>query len=324
MSEERIEIAYSKPTLVKRLLAMLVDFFFFGFLSFILFSLSNTAVSSFDFYKKNAALRSSLQEESCLYVEGEDIVSYVNNHEELFNGVRAEKDYLSEHIDAFYANEKFLDEGERTKAVKEYETRKAEAEKDGVMLFALSESVFVENDVNPSWLITFYSEEIDNYARPLFFGYVPYLETTRTIWISSIIELLVSMTISYLLFYVVVPLWLLKRGRQSVGMSIFKIGMVGRDAFNVSKKRFLLKALFCYFAYVILDIAFLVPLFISAGMLFLSNRNQSLSDYVIGTYMVDVTDDEIYLDINDYLDRKKLSEEASIENKSFELDNHGL
>ena len=30
MSEERIEIAYSKPTMVKRLLAMLVDFFFVG------------------------------------------------------------------------------------------------------------------------------------------------------------------------------------------------------------------------------------------------------------------------------------------------------
>lgn len=324
MSEEKIEISYSKPSLGKRFLAMLVDFFFFGFLTFVLFSLSNTAVSSMEFYQKNMELRTSLQEESSLYVKGDDIVTYVKNNEELFTGVRAQKDYLSAHIDAFYANEKFLSEGERTKALGEYASRKANASKDGTPLFTLKDGVYEENDVNPSWHIDFYAEEIDNHARPIFASYLPYIETTKTIWITAIIEFFASMTVSYFLFFVVVPLWLLKRGRLTVGRSIFKIGMIGKDAFNVSTKRFLLRALFSYVVYLILDIAFLIPLFISAGMLFLSNRNQSLADYVLGTYMVDVTNDDIYLDINDYLDRKNLSKKASIENKSFELDNHGL
>ena len=324
MSEDKIEISYSRPSLGKRFLAMLIDVFFFGFLSFVLFSLSNSIVASMDFYKNNNALRSSLQAESSLYVEGDDIVSYVKNHEELFNGVRAEKDYLSSHIDAFYANEKFLDAGERSKAIGEYNSRKAIASKEGEALFTLKDGAYVENDVNPNWHLDFYSDEINNHCRPLFTSYIPYIETTKTIWISSLVEILISVTISYFLFYVVVPLWLLKRGRLTIGRSIFKIGMIGKDAFNVSSKRFLLKALFCYVAYIILDIAFLIPLFISAGMLFLSNRNQSLSDYVLGTYMVDVTNDDVYLDINDYLDRKNLSKKASIENKSFELDNHGL
>lgn len=80
MSEDKIEISYSRPSLGKRFLAMLIDVFFFGFLSFVLFSLSNSIVASMDFYKNNNALRSSLQAESSLYVEGDDIVSYVKNH----------------------------------------------------------------------------------------------------------------------------------------------------------------------------------------------------------------------------------------------------
>ena len=324
MANERIEISYDRAPIGKRLLATLVDFFLFGVLAAILFALGNMAVGQMDFYKETLSVRNSLQAESGLYVEGEDLVSYCKNHEELFVGVRGERDYIRDHLEAFYNNPTFLSEGERTKALGEYNSRKAEAKHDGVALFTLEDGKLVDADVNPSWQIDFYFNEVDNYAQPIFVGYEPYLNTTRTIWISAIAEVYISMSVSYFVFYVSISLWVLKRGRGTIGRSLFKIGMVGKDGLNVKTSRFVLRALFSYVAYVILDIAFLAPLFISSWMLFMSKRNQSLSDYVFANYLVDTSKDDIYLDVSDYLERKKIGKKASIENKDFELDNHGL
>ena len=109
-----------------------------------------------------------------------------------------------------------------------------------------------------------------------------------------------------------------------MGRALFGIGMVGKDGLNVTPGRFVARAAFSYVVYLFLNIAFLIPLFISAGILFISSRNQSLADYVFGTQMVDSTKDDIYVDISDYLERKNSGKKASIENKDFELDNHGF
>ena len=324
MEKERIELTYSRPGLGLRLLSAFIDFFLFGVASFVLFAISSSIVGSMDFYKENSAKRKALQDESSLFVDGTDIVSYVEQNEDLFVGIRAQKDFLKEHIDLFYSNETFMDEGKRIKAKGEYETRKAEAMKEGAHLFVLEDGALVEDSLDPGWFISFYESEINDHALKIFITYEPYLATNRLIWLTAIAEIYASMTISYFVFYFAIPLWGMKRGRLTIGRSLFKIGMVGRNGLNVSSRRFMARSLFSFVAYVILDIAFLAPLLISVGMLFLSNKNQTMADYISGTYMVDIAKDDIYLDLSDYLERKKSSKKASIENKDFELDNHGL
>ena len=72
--------------------------------------------------------------------------------------------------------------------------------------------------------------------------------------------------------------------------------------------------------YFVSFVSFLLPVFVSIGMMYFTKTNQNLSEYVFNVYLVDSKDDEIYFDYLDYQDKKESSKKVSVEHKDLRLE----
>lgn len=312
------EVVYRPASKGKRILAGLVDFALTILLSLTIFSVSNILTKSASFVAEPTSIRHSLQVESGLYLEdGTAIYEYTAKEGTELATYREKKDYLSNRIDAFYANGDFCEEEVKT----EYATRKLEAKKDDTLLFHLNDDFTVaENDVNPSYLYEFYVTEIQDHAMSYLYSNPAYGEATREIFFVGVVEFMIGLVVSVLVFYALIPLAIFHRGRQTLGRKLLKISLISANALNVKAGRYWVRVAFIFFVYYALDfVGFLIPLMVSLGMLFFTKRKENLVDYLLSQYMVDTSVDEVYLDYGDYWEAKNAKEKAKLENRDFKL-----
>ena len=318
------EVVYARAKTGKRIGVFFIDVFLFFFTGFLLFSAFHPLVSHLPFYETNLQTRRDLQGKSGFYREdGTDIVSYFHQEasETEFPSARTKKDYLANALDAFYQNDDFLSPEAQERAQADYRQRKTYATYQDVSLFVMTDDAWAENEVNPEWLLSFYENEVNQYAQPLFVGYLPYLETTRVIWITSFGEAVVALTLAFALYFLATPLTLGKRGRKTLGMKLLQIGYVTSEGITPSSGKTCLHALFVYFIdFLVSFVSFLLPLFVSFGMMMLGKHKQTLSEYLWNWTAVDTKDQEVYLDYADFFQHEQARKEASIENKNFEID----
>ncbi len=312
------ELVYHPAHRGKRALAFLIDFVLTILLSMTLFSLVNMAASSLPFAKEQTAIRTELQKESGLYMEdGQAIYEYTASESCPLLTYGDKKDFLSMRLDGFYENGKFSNASIR----EEYNKRKIEARQDDVFLFSRnSDGTIKENNVNPNYLYDFYVTETKDYALAELFKTGDYAEASRKLFLYGAIEFFLCLTASICLFYLFFPLVIWKRGRQTLGKHLLHLALIGSNALNIKAKQYLFRFLFIYFVYYLLDFfAFLIPFALSTGMLFWSKRKENLVDYLFSQYVVDVTYDTVYLNVEDYLEAKRLKEAARLENPDFHL-----
>ena len=127
------------------------------------------------------------------------------------------------------------------------------------------------------------------------------------------------MSVGFALSFVIMPL-ILKRGRKTIGMYLFKISLVGGDALNVRGKILLFRnVLLLLIGYWLTIFTFGIPWLVSLTMMTFSKTGQDFFDYMSGTYVVSTKDKDIYLDYAEYLARTEESKKASIENRDFEM-----
>lgn len=142
---------------------------------------------------------------------------------------------------------------------------------------------------------------------------------TDYIFIVFVICLFIGMTISFLIFYLLIPL-LLKRGHKTVGMYLFKISYISVDALNISYKQFFVRFILEFFIGYLLSIfTFGLPLIVSLTMMHLSKAGQDFFDYVTNTYVVDSSKKDVYLDYSEYTQRQDMSKKASIEDNDYKI-----
>ncbi len=312
------ELVYHSAHRGKRALAFLIDFALTILLAMTLFSLMNMASSSLPVITKQTTIRTELQKESGLYMDdGQAIYEYTASESCPLLTYGDKKDFLSARLEAFYANSKFSN----AVVLEEYEKRKMDARKDDASLFSKNDDgTIIENEVNPNYLYDFYVAETKDYALAELFKTGDYAEASRMLFLFGAIEFLISLTISICLFYLLFPLTIWKRGRQTIGKHLLHLALIGSDALNVRTKEYVFRFLFIYFVYYLLDFfAFLIPFAISTGMLFFSKRKENLADYLFSQYVVDVSYDTIYLSYEDYLEAKRMKEAARLENPDFRL-----
>lgn len=312
------ELVYHPAHRGKRALAFLIDFVLTVLLSMTLFSLVNMAASSLPLVREQTAIRLELQKESGLYMEdSQAIYEYTASESCPLLTYGDKKDFLSLRLTGFYANDKFSNASLR----EEYDKRKIDAHQGDVFLFSIgSEGTIKENSVNPNYLYDFYVTEIKDYAMAELFKTGDYAEASRKLFLYGAIEFFLCLTISICLFYLLFPLAIWKRGRQTIGKHLLHLALIGSDAINIRAKQYLFRFLFIYFVYYLLDFfAFLIPFAISTGMLFFSKRKENLVDYLFSQYVVDVSYDTIYLNYEDYLEAKRMKEAARLENPDFRL-----
>lgn len=314
------QLEYNIPRKHRRFFANFIDLFCIGFVTFLLLALSNTIVNNTQFYKDTLSKRNEIQLKSGLYHDsGEDIITYIDTGKSSLVTTEEKKDYVATKIDEFYKNSYFFNL-EDTKHIDEYNNRKLNAKVDNNPLFIKSEDKIIENNVLPQLLYDFYAQEINDYC----FGYLlfndAYLNTTQVIAVTMFVQILIDLTISISIFYLIFPLTFFRRGRLTFGRWVFRIGLVSKNAINVTWGKFTLRFLFVYGVYFIVSFfSFLIPVFVSFAMQMFSKRGQNLVDYVFNQYMVDISKDEIYFNAGDYILRKDLKKESKIDNKNLKL-----
>ena len=313
---ETVSLEYERATIPRRLSATLFDFFCVFLVGFVLL-IATFAILENDSSVRNAvSTREEVACESSLYTMQDDVLTQmadvIDNDETLT--INEKCDGYEDMLTSFFANELFFD-GDDGKAI--YLTFKAEAYYDGERMFD-DEGIRVLDDIDSeSEYLTFYQETYD-----LALGYLyqndDYSTSYRFILMAYLLGFFVTFTIPLLLFFLVIPLCF-RRTRQTLGMKICRIALVGADAMAVKTWVFVLRFLFLLIIEVYLSlIAFLIPIFFSAGCMILGKGHQTLHDYVCNTYCVSVDNRVIYKDKSEYRLSLKKKKGISIEDEEYE------
>ena len=316
-----IKVEYKKARLFPRLLSFFVDAFFYISLTVLMFGISHSLMPQLPAYAEIVAKREAIQEASGLYVDGADIATYAVSPLSPYTTTITQKDYLSEKLGEFYDKAVYCPKEARG----EYDVRRAEAKNgSGIALFELIDGKLVERNLNPQDFLDFYTKEVRQYSLSYLSLNTEYFHTTQSLFLVAVGEASLWATTNYFFFYLIVPVCIFRKGRQTFGRKIFGLGYLTRKAVSPSRGNFIGRSVVEFFLFVPLGIgAFLIPLIVSATMLFLSENRQDLPDYIFGHYLVDARQDDIYSDPSQYRHGRQLHERSLLEDKDFQIEqNH--
>lgn len=313
METTKTEVVYTKAKPGRRMLAHVMDVGIFLILSIMLFTISNLIVRNSSSYVQSMERLSQIRNESGLYTDNVIITTYVDDNTK-FPNITDKKEYLRKGIDYFYHNPTYFDD--ITKQMEIYDKRRLAS-----LLFERdAEDQVVEKNVGPQELLTFYKSEIDDRAVVLLLNNLEYVTLSRISFISALIEIIVSATLSFIILYYFVPAFIFRRGRQTIGMKLSKIGLITIHAVNESLGIYTLRALFMFFVFIPINfVSFMIPTFVSITMMYVNKTNSSLVNYVFNDYMVDLTSQDIYLNDLERIEAQESLKQASLENRDYRL-----
>ena len=316
-ANNKIEVVYKKAKLGKRMLAYFIDIGLLLMSALIMLSIINIPVTHSSWYQNKEKELVQLRNDSGLYQDGINIVDYTSDNNR-FDSFEKKKNFLSERIDNFYKNTTYFND--LYKIENEYNSRKLKAQKDGVSLFVQDGEQVVENAVSPEHLYNFYVDEIQNYTLAYLMRNVNYFYLTRFSFLVTVVEFVSLFTLFFIIYFLILPLTCFKRGRQTIGMKLEKIGLISVKAVNIQTGKFVGRFVFNYFVFFILNfVGFLIPSIVSVTMMYVNKTNSNLPNYVFNDYAVDCADKTIYLNALEREESEFKLQEISLENKDFTL-----
>ena len=314
-NENNTVLEYSKARIYQRVFSFFIDLFLAVLLGMIINSLCGLVTSVVPKYQEVLQERIELQDQSGLFDENQKLWTLSLEGSDMT--IQEKKELLSTRLDEFYHNDVFFEDDTFYQS---YQKRKSEAVNEkGELLFKLISGSYVEKDFSDDVYYSFYQKEFENYASAALSHNVRFADLSNLIVRISVIEIVLSMSVGFALSFVIMPL-ILKRGRTTIGMYLFKISLVGGDALNVRGKILLFRnVLLLLIGYWLTIFTFGIPWLVSLTMMTFSKTGQDFFDYMSGTYVVSTKDKDIYLDYAEYLARTEESKKASIENRDFEM-----
>ena len=314
-NENNTVLEYSKARIYQRVFSFFIDLFLAVLLGMIINSLCGLVTSVVPKYQEVLQERIELQDQSGLFNENQKLWTLSLEGSDMT--IQEKKELLSTRLDEFYHNDVFFEDDTFYQS---YQKRKSEAVNEkGELLFKLISGSYVEKDFSDDVYYSFYQKEFENYASAALSHNVRFADLSNLIVRISVIEIVLSMSVGFALSFVIMPL-ILKRGRKTIGMYLFKISLVGGDALNVRGKTLLFRnVLLLLIGYWLTIFTFGIPWLVSLTMMTFSKTGQDFFDYMSGTYVVSTKDKDIYLDYAEYLARTEESKKASIENRDFEM-----
>ena len=314
-NENNTVLEYSKARIYQRMFSFFIDLFLAVLLGMIINSLCGLVTSVVPKYQEVLQERIELQDQSGLFDENQKLWTLSLEGSDMT--IQEKKELLSTRLDEFYHNDVFFEDDTFYQS---YQKRKSEAVNEkGELLFKLISGSYVEKDFSDDVYYSFYQKEFENYASAALSHNVRFADLSNLIVRISVIEIVLSMSVGFALSFVIMPL-ILKRGRKTIGMYLFKISLVGGDALNVRGKTLLFRnVLLLLIGYWLTIFTFGIPWLVSLTMMTFSKTGQDFFDYMSGTYVVSTKDKDIYLDYAEYLARTEESKKASIENQDFEM-----
>ena len=314
-NENNTVLEYSKARIYQRVFSFFIDLFLAVLLGMIINSLCGLVTSVVPKYQEVLQERIELQDQSGLFDENQKLWTLSLEGSDMT--IQEKKELLSTRLDEFYHNDVFFEDDTFYQS---YQKRKSEAVNEkGELLFKLISGSYVEKDFSDDVYYSFYQKEFENYASAALSHNVRFADLSNLIVRISVIEIVLSMSVGFALSFVIMPL-ILKRGRKTIGMYLFKISLVGGGALNVRGKILLFRnVLLLLIGYWLTIFTFGIPWLVSLTMMTFSKTGQDFFDYMSGTYVVSTKDKDIYLDYAEYLARTEESKKASIENRDFEM-----
>lgn len=314
-NENNTVLEYSKARIYQRVFSFFIDLFLAVLLGMIINSLCGLVTSVVPKYQEVLQERIELQDQSGLFDENQKLWTLSLEGSDMT--IQEKKELLSTRLDEFYHNDVFFEDDTFYQS---YQKRKSEAVNEkGELLFQLISGSYVEKDFSDDVYYSFYQKEFENYASAALSHNVRFADLSNLIVRISVIEIVLSMSVGFALSFVIMPL-ILKRGRKTIGMYLFKISLVGGDALNVRGKTLLFRNVLLFLiGYWLTIFTFGIPWLVSLTMMTFSKTGQDFFDYMSGTYVVSTKDKDIYLDYAEYLARTEESKKASIENRDFEM-----
>ncbi|MDD7707612.1 MAG: RDD family protein [Candidatus Enterosoma sp.] len=314
-NENNTVLEYSKARIYQRVFSFFIDLFLAVLLGMIINSLCGLVTSVVPKYQEVLQERIELQDQSGLFDENQKLWTLSLEGSDMT--IQEKKELLSTRLDEFYHNDVFFEDDTFYQS---YQKRKSEAVNEkGELLFNLISGSYVEKDFSDDVYYSFYQKEFENYASAALSHNVRFADLSNLIVRISVIEIVLSMSVGFALSFVIMPL-ILKRGRKTIGMYLFKISLVGGDALNVRGKTLLFRNVLLFLiGYWLTIFTFGIPWLVSLTMMTFSKTGQDFFDYMSGTYVVSTKDKDIYLDYAEYLARTEESKKASIENRDFEM-----
>ncbi len=324
MSEEKenhIDITFETPGVFKILSTHFFDWFVSTIFALILLIGTFAIISSLPSYQSALDTRNDTLLASHLYVsDGSSTIPLIDNVDKdnkLSIGEKSQK--LDDSLAYFFTV--FLKDELNGKGEETYLRFKIDAKKDGTPLFNESgERIFT----NPDYDNDYYSFYCDTYKNKAL-GYLSYNKqysvSRKTIFWTVSLGIILTFLLSFLIFYLVIPLFF-SRGKKTLGMLIIRTALVGKNGFSCSYPRFLCHALFEIIFIITMSIpAFLIPLAISITMIVIRKQDhQSLTDYVVGTYMVSTAQRKVYKNVYEYLEaERRANSSRMIEDKNVKF-----
>ena len=293
---ERHELYYERARNGKRMAAILFDAFCCFATFFLLLLGTFPLIDSLPLVQEAERTREDLGLSSGIYVrqEGELVLlTEALDGEDLSLDERSRR--LDEAVTAFYGNPSFFLDG-----LSLYQEDKENAlSLDGQKMFQDGERLLVNDDYDQEYC-DFYEESFLA-ARGYLQENDSYRRATRTVLLSFAVGIVLTFLLPFPFFFLLVPL-LFKRTRQTLGMRLTRIALLDADGLSLTASKTTYRFLFLFLVEVLLSLfSFLLPLFLSFGMLLLSKRHQTLHDYVCNTYAIETEGATIYRDKAEYL-----------------------
>lgn len=130
-----------------------------------------------------------------------------------------------------------------------------------------------------------------------------YVEASRYVFWSTFGTVLACVYLAILFIYFLVPL-IFYRGMQTFGKKLFKLSVVDSHGLSPSHGKRIARDLLYFFVEFVLGVAaFGIPLLVSFTMFAVRKDGQCFHDYVVGTYVVDSSDETVYLNGKEYAKR---------------------
>ncbi len=310
------EVEYPRAKNYKRWLAFIIDVFLALILGLFLTAAAGAVTKAIPSYQNVVKQRDDIENSVSIYQDGKAIILVMDESE---STVADKKKTLNDAIENFYSDKRFFTEDTYYSA---YQDRKKEAKaSDSGSLFEYNDTTktYLEKNYSDQEYYDFYYSEIEHYLIAYMSLNADYANATNAIVRTSVIELILCLSVGYILSFLIVPL-IIKRGRRTIGMYLFKISLISVDALNVNGwTLFGRDMLLLFVGFWLSVITFFIPWAVSVTMMHLSKRGQDFFDYVSNTYVVDTAKKDVYLNYAEYLSRVKSVEKASIENENFRI-----
>ena len=268
----------------------MVDFFFTLFLTLLLLASFLGIFYATPNYQEAISIQENLKERSGLYINDKEAPIYLSE-ESLTIKEQAER--LDEIITDFYQNTYFFATNEE---LTNYENRKLNEKYNNHNLFIKENDqiVFTFDQVPDNTYLTYLTNEYNDSALSSLRNFDEYFNTTRFISLTILLLIVFTFLITSLIFYFFIPLFS-KNNRSTLGMKIFKLGLISNSNYSLTTKEFVFRFFFFFIIEYILGFLsfFIIPL-ISLSYMLLSKNGVPFHDLLLNCKMIDTNGVKIY------------------------------